>query len=165
MPAPRMITRCPLPWFGARSGGPANASGTRISPIATIVSYSAAAPPAAPTVSRKRRRVQFESLIANPPINCCGERQKNNAKSVLGPRSSVLGPRSSVLGWAAGPPVDDWVGQYGGVLFGLLLFIALLSMIYIGQHSRCGAGFPARGPGPEHRLESLRHTTTPYNRA
>src|ERR1043166_2176952 len=84
-----MITRCPLPWFGARSGGPAKASGTRISPIATIVSYSAAAPPAAPTVSRKRRRGQFESLIANPPISIAvGNEGKDTGSAPLDSRET-----------------------------------------------------------------------------
>src|SRR5947209_6189199 len=65
MPAPRMRTRLPSP--GGRSGTPANADGTRKSPIAVIASYTAAAPPACPTASRKRRRVQVPLLPSSEP--------------------------------------------------------------------------------------------------
>src|SRR6185369_14088980 len=74
MPAPRMTTVLPAPWLDDICGGPAKACGTRSRPMATIVSYTAAAPPTRPTASRNPRRVQFgafellESLITTSAL-------------------------------------------------------------------------------------------------
>src|ERR1700676_3917840 len=69
MPAPRMSTLLPAPLPGGRAGGPAQASGRLIRPRAVMVSYTAAAPPALPTSSRKFLRDQpllLSGILVSP---------------------------------------------------------------------------------------------------
>src|SRR5579864_1987057 len=64
-----MSTLLPAPLPGGRAGGPAQASGRLIRPRAVMVSYTAAAPPALPTSSRKFLRDQplfLSGILVSP---------------------------------------------------------------------------------------------------